>query len=330
MTKTMSAEITVSKRYDERHDEEVVFFDADELHESETVDGVGLYLDRSGKIARLSKEEEAALAKDIEAGKQAEATLAAETVLTSEEKRTLKLSMLVGRRAIETMVTANLRLVLPVATRYRGKGVPFSDLIQEGNLALLEAARKFDHTRGFKFSTYATSAIRTRIIRSFYDQGRRNSLQRIDAEQVSKMSHIQDQLTSELGRTPTREEIATAMKVTVEHVDELMYINQEPLYLEAPLSADGDMTLADVLENKAEIPSSKSTKTSSVDGLLSQLTERREVIVRGMFGLDESGMAKTYAEIAEELDVSESCVRSLHRLAMKDLQRIGESYDPHQ
>lgn len=313
-------ESVIGKSYQD--EEELVFFNCDDTEEESIVDGVGIYLDRIGRVARLGASQEVDLAREIEAGLDAELLLEEDGVQDRGDIRELRQTARVGRRALETMVVANLRLVIPVATKYRGRGVPFSDLIQEGNLAVMEAAQKFDYLRGFKFSTYATTKIRERIIRSFYDQGRKNPLNRKDGESASKLSHAHRDLTAELMREPKIEEVASRMKLTIGEVQNLMVISGEPLSLEEPIDSSNGLTLIDTIKGKSDLEIKKpdTTRTSFVDTLLANLTEKREAVVRGLYGLDEDGTEKTYAELADRLRVTESCVRTLYRQAIKNLR----------
>jgi len=317
-------ESVIGKSYQD--EEELVFFNCDDTEEESIVDGVGIYLDRIGRVARLGASQEVDLAREIEAGLDAELLLEEDGAQNRGDIRELRQTAKVGRRALETMVVANLRLVIPVATKYRGRGVPFSDLIQEGNLAVMEAAQKFDYLRGFKFSTYATTKIRERIIRSFYDQGRKNPLNRKDGESASKLSHAHRDLTAELMREPKIDEVASRMKLTIEEVQNLMVISGEPLSLEEPIDGSNGLTLIDTIKGDVSCESDLGTKKpdttrmSFVDTLLANLTEKREVVVRGLYGLDEDGTEKTYAELADRLQVTESCVRTLYRQAIKNLR----------
>ena len=254
-------------------------------------DTLNHYLDQIGSFASLGAIEVNELAYAVQDGICATEKLKRETFESGAEFSELQNLRQLGEVAKKKLVQANLRLVVSVARRYRGKGMPFMDLVQEGNLGLLKAAQKFNPELGNEFSTFAVVKIRERIIRSFYDQGRRNTLSREDGEQVSKLSRIQRQLAEEFFRDPTVEELAMAMKKPTSTIIDLINIMYEPLYLDAKIYGDeSDATLLDTIINTqdgVELSFSHESDVAlqKIELMLSQLTRQREKIVRGLTGL---------------------------------------------
>ncbi|MBR5152558.1 MAG: RNA polymerase sigma factor RpoD [Clostridia bacterium] len=264
-------------------------------------DPVRMYLKEIGKVDLLSSAEETELAKKMAEGDK-------------EAKRRL--------------ADANLRLVVSIAKRYVGRGMLFLDLIQEGNLGLIKAVEKFDYTKGYKFSTYATWWIRQAITRAIADQARTIRIPVHMVETINKLVRVSRQLVQELGRDPLPEEIARELNMPVDKVGEIMKIAQEPVSLETPIGEEEDSHLGDFIQDDdAPAPSDAATFTLLKEQLaevLSTLTEREEKVLRLRFGLDD-GRARTLEEVGKEFDVTRERIRQIEAKALRKLRHPSRS-----
>lgn len=264
-------------------------------------DPVRMYLKEIGKVALLTSEEEVALAKRIEAGDDT---------------------------ARQELAEANLRLVVSIAKRYVGRGMQFLDLIQEGNLGLIKAVEKFDYTKGFKFSTYATWWIRQAITRAIADQARTIRIPVHMVETINKLIRVERQLVQELGRSPQPEEIGEIMEMPTEKVREIMKIAQEPVSLETPIGEEEDSHLGDFIEDHdAPAPAEAAAFTMLKEQLMSvldTLTPREEKVLRLRFGLDD-GRARTLEEVGKEFNVTRERIRQIEAKALRKLRHPSRS-----
>lgn len=264
-------------------------------------DPVRMYLKEIGNIALLTQEEEIAIAKRMEEG--------------SEEAKA-------------ELAEANLRLVVSIAKRYMGRGMPFLDLIQEGNLGLMKAVEKFEYKKGFKFSTYATWWIRQAITRAIADQARTIRIPVHMVETINKLLRVQRQLLQELGREPTPEEMAVELEMDVERVREIQKISQEPVSLETPIGEEEDSHLGDFIPDD-DIPSPQDAATTTMlrDQLfktLDLLSEREEKVIRLRFGLDD-GKIRTLEEVGKVFDVTRERIRQIEAKALRKLRHPKRS-----
>jgi len=276
----------------------------------------------------LSPELEVICAQKIEAGHEASAALAAwraEGILENvafEERRAAERAAHEGMEAKDLLIEANLRLVVSIAKRYRNRGMAFLDLIQEGNLGLMRAVEKFDYRRGFKFSTYATWWIRQAITRAVADQARTIRIPVHMVETINKVVRTQRQLSQELGREPTLEEVAVRTQFPVERVRELQRISQDTISLEQPIGEEEDFSLSDLIEDQtAEVPVDAATRmllNEAVKRALSELTEREQEVVRLRFGLDD-GRIRTLEEVGQIFGVTRERIRQIE---MKTLAKL--------
>jgi RNA polymerase primary sigma factor len=264
-------------------------------------DPVRMYLKEIGKVSLLSAQEEVELAKRMEAGDE---------------------------EAKKQLAEANLRLVVSIAKRYVGRGMLFLDLIQEGNLGLIKAVEKFDYTKGFKFSTYATWWIRQAITRAIADQARTIRIPVHMVETINKLIRIKRQLLQELGRDPTPEEIALEMEMEPEKVREILKIAQEPVSLETPIGEEEDSHLGDFIpDDEVQAPSDVATFTllrEQLSNVLHTLTDREQKVLRLRFGLDD-GRARTLEEVGKEFDVTRERIRQIEAKALRKLRHPSRS-----
>lgn len=264
-------------------------------------DPVRMYLKEIGKVPLLTVEEEVELAKRVEAGDE-------------DAKRDL--------------AEANLRLVVSIAKRYVGRGLQFLDLIQEGNLGLIKAVDKFDYTKGYKFSTYATWWIRQAITRSIADQARTIRIPVHMVETINKFTRVSRQLVHELGRDPTPEEIAKEINMTEEKVREIMKINQDPVSLETPIGEEEDSHLGDFIPDEDALePADAAAFTLLKEQLMSvldDLTEREKNVLKLRFGLDD-GRARTLEEVGKVFDVTRERIRQIEAKALRKLRHPSKS-----
>ncbi|MDD4088236.1 MAG: RNA polymerase sigma factor RpoD, partial [Tissierellia bacterium] len=264
-------------------------------------DPVRMYLKEIGKVSLLSANEEVELAKRMEDGDE---------------------------EAKKQLAEANLRLVVSIAKRYVGRGMLFLDLIQEGNLGLIKAVEKFDYTKGFKFSTYATWWIRQAITRAIADQARTIRIPVHMVETINKLIRIKRQLLQELGRDPTPEEIALEMEMDPEKVREILKIAQEPVSLETPIGEEEDSHLGDFIpDDEVQAPSDVATFTllrEQLSNVLHTLTDREQKVLRLRFGLDD-GRARTLEEVGKEFDVTRERIRQIEAKALRKLRHPSRS-----
>ena len=297
-----------------------------------TGDPVRMYLKEIGKVPLLTAAEEIDLAMKIEAGVAAAAELdKAEEEgreLERREKRRLGRVEQVGIDAKQQLIEANLRLVVSIAKRYVGRGMLFLDLIQEGNLGLIRAVEKFDYTKGFKFSTYATWWIRQAITRAIADQARTIRIPVHMVETINKLVRIQRQLLQELGREPTPEEIGKEMGLPAERVREIQKISQEPVSLETPIGEEEDSQLGDFIEDDAAVVPPDAASFSMLQEQLSKvldgLAERERKVISLRFGL-EDGHPRTLEEVGREFGVTRERIRQIESKTLAKLRHPSRS-----
>ena len=295
-----------------------------------TADPVKDYLKQIGKVALLNAAEEVELAMRIEAGLFAEDKL---SQMTDAEKRTalgreLQWVAKDGARAKSHLLGANLRLVVSLAKRYTGRGMQFLDLIQEGNLGLIRAVEKFDYTKGFKFSTYATWWIRQAITRAMADQARTIRIPVHMVEVINKLARVQRQMLQDLGREPTPEELSRELDMTPEKVVEVQKYGREPISLHTPLGEDGDSEFGDLIEDtEAVVPADAVGFTmlqKQLESLLDSLSEREAGVIRMRFGLGD-GMPKTLDQIGDTFGVTRERIRQIESKTMAKLRHPSRS-----
>jgi RNA polymerase primary sigma factor len=295
-----------------------------------TADPVKDYLKQIGKVALLNAAEEVELAMRIEAGLFAEDKL---EQMTDAEKRTalgreLQWVAKDGARAKSHLLGANLRLVVSLAKRYTGRGMQFLDLIQEGNLGLIRAVEKFDYTKGFKFSTYATWWIRQAITRAMADQARTIRIPVHMVEVINKLARVQRQMLQDLGREPTPEELSRELDMTPEKVVEVQKYGREPISLHTPLGEDGDSEFGDLIEDtEAVVPADAVGFTmlqKQLESLLDSLSEREAGVIRMRFGLGD-GMPKTLDQIGDTFGVTRERIRQIESKTMAKLRHPSRS-----
>ncbi|MEY4436836.1 MAG: hypothetical protein RL100_300 [Actinomycetota bacterium] len=293
-----------------------------------TADPVKDYLKQIGKVALLNAELEVELAKRIEAGLFAEEKLATDKKLSKEMQRDLKWVVKDGQRAKSHLLEANLRLVVSLAKRYTGRGMQFLDLIQEGNLGLIRAVEKFDYTKGYKFSTYATWWIRQAITRAMADQARTIRIPVHMVEVINKLARVQRQLLQDLGREPTPEELARELDMTPEKVVEVQKYGREPISLSTPLGEDGDSEFGDLIEDtEAVVPADAVGFTMlqrELERILDSLHPREAGVIRSRFGLGD-GVQKTLDQIGEEFGVTRERIRQIESKTMSKLRHPSRS-----
>ena len=297
-----------------------------------TGDPVRMYLKEIGKVDLLTASEEVDLAMKIEAGLKATEELerAEEegVELTRRERRRLTRVEQVGLDAKDQLIEANLRLVVSIAKRYVGRGMLFLDLIQEGNLGLIRAVEKFDYTKGFKFSTYATWWIRQAITRAIADQARTIRIPVHMVETINKLVRIQRQLLQELGREPTPEEIGEQMDMTAERVREIQKINQEPVSLETPIGEEEDSQLGDFIEDHEAVRPDDAAGFSMLQEqlqmVLDGLAERERKVIELRFGLKD-GHPRTLEEVGREFGVTRERIRQIESKTLAKLRHPSRS-----
>ena len=299
-----------------------VIVDDNYLANIDTDDTIGLYLKEVGRVPLLTAEEEVELAQRIERGRMAREELAKGNV---NPRRRADLQMLIedGWQAREHLITANSRLVISVAKKYMGRGVPFLDLIQEGNIGLIRAAKKFDYRRGHKFSTYATWWIRQAVTRAIADQGRTIRVPVHMGDQINKLLRVQHQLTQRLGRDPTVDELAEALEVTPSKVENMIQVARRPLSLETPTDDEEDSVLGDFIQDE-EVPAPDETATYNLlrehlDVVLNGLPPREVRILQLRYGLLD-GQAYTLEEVGRKMGVTRERVRQIEAQALSRLR----------
>ncbi|MDJ0320342.1 RNA polymerase sigma factor [Pseudarthrobacter sp. PS3-L1] len=294
-----------------------------------TADPVKDYLKQIGKVALLNAEQEVDLALRIEAGLFAEEKIAADDgAMDPKFKRELEFIIHDGKRAKNHLLEANLRLVVSLAKRYTGRGMLFLDLIQEGNLGLIRAVEKFDYTKGFKFSTYATWWIRQAITRAMADQARTIRIPVHMVEVINKLARVQRQMLQDLGREPTPEELALELDMTPEKVVEVQKYGREPISLHTPLGEDGDSEFGDLIEDsEAVVPADAVSFTllqEQLHSVLDTLSEREAGVVAMRFGLTD-GQPKTLDEIGKVYGVTRERIRQIESKTMSKLRHPSRS-----
>ena len=306
----------------ENTDEEESEMDIDDLRHIDTDDTIGLYLKEVSRVPLLTADEEVDLAQRIERGRMAREELAKGNVSSS---RRIELRDLIedGWAAREHLVTANSRLVISVAKKYMGRGVPFLDLIQEGNIGLIRATKKFDYRRGHKFSTYATWWIRQAVTRAIADQGRTIRVPVHMGDQINKLLRVQHQLTQKLGRDPSIDELANALDVTPKKVENMIKVSRRPLSLETPTDNEDDSVLGDFIEDD-EIPAPDETATYNLlkehlSVILNSLPPREVRILQLRYGLLD-GQAYTLEEVGRKMGVTRERVRQIEAQALSRLR----------
>ena len=295
-------------------------------------DPVRMYLKEIGRVDLLTAAEEVDLAMRIEAGVEASERLAAaesgEVELTRAETRRLMRVEQVGLEAKQALISANLRLVVSIAKRYVGRGLPFLDLIQEGNLGLIRAVEGFDYTRGCKFSTYATWWIRQAITRAIADQARTIRIPVHMVETINKLGRVQRQLLQDLGRDPTPEEIGKEMGMSADQVRDVQKIRQEPVSLETPIGEEEDSLLGDFLEDTTTVAPFDAVNAvllrEKIDATLSMLPDRERRVIMLRFGL-EDGRPRTLEEVGSTFGVTRERIRQIETKALVKLRRPGPS-----
>ena len=317
-------------------DEGFSLSDADDADEPEqqvlaagaTADPVKDYLKQIGKVALLNAEQEVTLAKRIEAGLFAEEMLSEGTGLEDDHVTDLEWISEDGRRAKNHLLEANLRLVVSLAKRYTGRGMLFLDLIQEGNLGLIRAVEKFDYTKGYKFSTYATWWIKQAITRAMADQARTIRIPVHMVEVINKLARVQRQMLQDLGREPTPEELAKELDMTPEKVVEVQKYGREPISLHTPLGEDGDSEFGDLIEDsEAVVPAEAVNFTllqEQLHDVLDTLSEREAGVVSMRFGLTD-GQPKTLDEIGKVYGVTRERIRQIESKTMSKLRHPSRS-----
>ena len=294
-----------------------------------TADPVKDYLKQIGKVSLLNAEQEVDLARRIEAGLYAEYKLKNQAdEMTSRERRELHFLAQDGQQAKNHLLEANLRLVVSLAKRYTGRGMQFLDLIQEGNLGLIRAVEKFDYTKGYKFSTYATWWIRQAITRAMADQARTIRIPVHMVEVINKLARVQRQMLQDLGRAPTPEELAKELDMTAEKVVEVQKYGREPISLHTPLGEDGDSEFGDLIEDsEAIVPADAVSFTllqEQLHHVLDTLSEREAGVVSMRFGLGD-GQPKTLDEIGKVYGVTRERIRQIESKTMSKLRHPSRS-----
>lgn len=298
-----------------------------QTNDNPSADLVRVYLNGIGKTALLTAEEEVALAKRIEVGLYAQYLLDdPNTTLTRAKKRDLKILARDGRKARSHLLEANLRLVVSLAKRYTGRGMPLLDLIQEGNLGLIRAMEKFDYTKGFKFSTYATWWIRQAITRGMADQSRTIRLPVHLVEQVNKLSRIKREMYQSLGREPSNEELAEESGIDESKIEMLLRQSRDPVSLDMPVGTDEEAPLGDFIED-AEAADAESSVVATmrhedIRDVIATLEQREQDVIRLRYGLDD-GVPRTLDQIGRKFQLSRERVRQIEREVMAKL-RAGD------
>jgi RNA polymerase primary sigma factor len=293
-----------------------------------STDFVRMYMRDIGKVPLLTAEQEVSLAERIQRRLRALARieeLDEETgdAMSAPEYRELHADILDGAEATRSLIQANLRLVVSIAKRYRSRPMQFLDLIQEGNLGLMRAVEKFDHTKGFKFSTYATWWIRQAITRAIADQARTIRIPVHMMETINKVGRVQRQMVQELGRDPQLDELAVRLEMSEDRVRECLRISEDVVSLEQPVGDEEDFSLSDVIEDKeAIVPADAAARTmlnEAVKEVLSQLTEREQEVIRLRFGLDD-GQMRTLEEVGREFGVTRERIRQIEAKTLAKLR----------
>jgi RNA polymerase primary sigma factor len=310
----VDAEMTANAKWDDLHDGlGIIVADL----ESSLDDPVRMYLREIGRVPLLSAEEEVRLAQRMERGK-------AELLKSSPNFRIVE----DGEEAQRRLTESNLRLVVSVAKKYIGRGMSLLDLIQEGNIGLIRAVEKFDYTKGYKFSTYATWWIRQAITRAIADQARTIRIPVHMVETINRLIRISRRLLQELGREPTSEEIAAQMEITAEKVREIIKVSQEPVSLETPIGEEEDSHLGDFIEDHTALAPAEAAShqllKEQVEDVLDSLTDRERKVLQLRFGLDD-GRSRTLEEVGKEFHVTRERIRQIEAKALRKLRHPSRS-----
>ena len=293
-----------------------------------TGDPVKMYLKSIGRVPLLTAIEEVELSKKVEAGLFAAEKLGTEKKLSPPLRRELEHIVTEGQVAKDKLVEANLRLVVSIAKRYVGRGMLFLDVIQEGNLGLIRAVEKFDYTKGYKFSTYATWWIRQAITRAIADQARTIRIPVHMVETINKVVRVQRQLLQDLGREPTMEEIGKEVDLAAEKVEEVLKIAQDPVSLETPIGEEGDSHLGDFIEDSdAVVPVDAASfimMQEQLESVLHSLTDREKKVVQLRFGLTD-GHPRTLEEVGREFGVTRERIRQIESKTLSKLRHPSRS-----
>ena len=302
--------------------------EVDQALKAPTNDPVRMYLKEIGRVALLTAQEEVSLAKRIDAGVQATDEMEKDASVAGAKLSELRWNQKDGARAKRHLVEANLRLVVSIAKRYVGRGMAFLDLIQEGNLGLIRAVEKFDYTKGFKFSTYATWWIRQAITRAIADQARTIRIPVHMVETINKLVRIQRQLLQDLGREPTADEIAEQMEITPEKVREIQKISQEPVSLETPVGEEEDSHLGDFIEDSdAVVPLERASfrlLQEQLESVLHTLSDREKSVIEMRFGLKD-GQPRTLEEVGKTFGVTRERIRQIESKTLSKLRHPSRS-----
>ena len=289
-------------------------------------DSVKLYLKSIGESKLLKADEETIVANQIKEGREAKVLLETETDI--EKRKELAALVLKGEDAEKELIEKNLRLVVSIAKKYSGRGLDFQDLIQEGNIGVIKAVEKFDPTKGFKFSTYATWWIRQSITRAIADQARTIRIPVHMVETINKVKKVQSQLLHQNGHEPSADEIAAEIDMPVDKVREIMRVAQEPVSLETPIGEEEDSHLGDFIpDNEAPAPADAASHTllrEQLSDVLSTLTPREEKVLRLRFGL-EDGRSRTLEEVGKEFNVTRERIRQIEAKALRKLRHPSRS-----
>jgi len=291
-------------------------------------DSVGLYLKEMASVPLLKTEEEVDLAKRYERGKKAAARLIAGGRHSNKRRDSFQAEVEDGRLARAHIIKANTRLVVSIAKKYVSQGVPFLDLIQEGNLGLMKAVEKFDYRRGFRFSTYATWWIRQAITRAIADQARTIRVPVHMIESINKLLRVSRRLAQEYGHEPSSKEIGQSMELPPQKVREIVKVAQLPVSLEAPIGEDEDSHLGDFIEDRNALPpvdaASRQLLKEQIDDVLSHLSPRERRVIQLRFGL-EDGRSRTLEEVGQEFNVTRERIRQIEAKALRKLRHPSRS-----
>ncbi len=299
-----------------------------ERTEGGSFDPVRMYLKEIGKVPLLTGQQEVTLAQRIEAGVHATERLEIHLDLSDEARTSLEAVATDGEMAKKQLTEANLRLVVSIAKRYVGRGMALLDLVQEGNLGLIRAVEKFDYTKGFKFSTYATWWIRQAITRAIADQARTIRIPVHMVETMNKVLRVQRQMLQELGREPTVEEVAAKVELTPDRVRDIQRISLEPVSLETPVGEEDDSSLGDFVEDPSAIApataAARALLTEAIEEALEELNDRERAVVRLRFGLDD-GQVRTLEEVGKEFGVTRERIRQIESKTLAKLRHPTRS-----
>jgi RNA polymerase primary sigma factor len=320
--------IEIVETPDDELEDEASAREEDAQRTSPTSDPVRMYLKEIGRVPLLNAVEEVDLAKRVEAGLFASEKLVLDRDLPLKLMRELELVERDGQLAKKRLIEANLRLVVSIAKRYVGRGMLFLDLIQEGNLGLIRAVEKFDYTKGYKFSTYATWWIRQAITRAIADQARTIRIPVHMVETINKLVRIQRQLLQDLGREPTPEEIGKEMELPPERVREIQKLSQEPISLETPIGEEEDSNLGDFIEDSdAIVPIDAASfilLQEQLDSILHTLSDREKKVIQLRFGLTD-GHPRTLEEVGKEFGVTRERIRQIESKTLSKLRHPSRS-----